>query len=559
MREFFLSLCTPARALLVVALLAAGGAMDARAGKRTVCTITVNSPDEREVFRQRLPEDEYEFVELVEHGRPDWLASACRQGVQCDVLVISGHFDSQTEFYSDRLGRRESLAVSEMERASCSDSCPGVFSHLKEVYLFGCNTMNGQPIASTSPEAERSLVRSGHTRAEAQQLARTLDLRHGESSREHMRRIFTNVPAIYGFSGQAPLGPTAAVNLNRYFESASPPELGSGRANPRLLNAFAASSMVMAGGLTEPDPELDYRRDMCRFVDERLSPADRIEFVHDLLRRDMADVRMFLGRIEEVFASLTPAERQAPSYLKARDGIARDEAARDRYLRFAEDADLPRTRARMIELAGSLGWLSPEEQRAELVRMAGDLIARGTIGPSDVDLICSLNDGGRLDHERRLLNPSPSLAARTNNAAALACLGDVEARAHVLRALTSQDDGEVEIAQVYLGHHPMNDVDEVRQAASGIVRMRGSGAQVRALDTLARHRLSDRQSLSELARLFPATGSVEVQRAIAAVLIRADYQAIPKPEVARVLSQNRLKSPDGADIIDVLIRRLRAP
>ena len=276
-REFFLSLCTPARALLVVALLAAGGAMDARAGKRTVCTITVNSPDEREVFRQRLPEDEYEFVELVEHGRPDWLASACRQGVQCDVLVISGHFDSQTEFYSDRLGRRESLAVSEMERASCSDSCPGVFSHLKEVYLFGCNTMNGQPIASTSPEAERSLVRSGHTRAEAQQLARILDLRHGESSREHMRRIFTNVPAIYGFSGQAPLGPTAAVNLNRYFESASPPELGSGRANPRLLNAFAASSMVMAGGLTDPDPQLDYRRDMCRFVDERLSPADKIE------------------------------------------------------------------------------------------------------------------------------------------------------------------------------------------------------------------------------------------------------------------------------------------
>ena len=73
--------------------------------------------------------------------------------------------------------------------------------------------------------------------------------------------------------------------------------------------------------------------------------------------------------------------------------------------------------------------------------------------------------------------------------------------------------------------------------------MRGSGAQVRALDTLARHRLSDRQSLSELARLFPATGSVEVQRAIAAVFIRADYQAIAKPEVARVLSQNRLKSP----------------
>jgi hypothetical protein len=536
-----------------------GSAFDAHAGKRTVCTITVNSPDEREVFRQRLPEDEYEFVELVEHGRPDWLASACRQGVRCDVLVISGHFDSQTEFYSDRLAKRESLAVAEMERAACSDSCPGVFSQLKEVYLFGCNTMNPQPIASTSPEAERSLVRAGHTRAEAQQLAHILDQRHGESSREHMRRIFLNVPAIYGFSGQAPLGPTAAAHLDRYFESASPAEFGSGRANPRLLNYFAASSMVMAGGVTGPDPQLDYQRDVCHFVDERLSPAAKLGFIHDLLQRDMAEVRMFLGRIEGVFAALTPAERQAASYLRARDVIARDESARNRYLHFAEDADLPRTRARMIELAGSLGWLSPEEQRAELVRMVGDLIARGTVGASAVDLICSLNEGDRLDEERHRLNPSPLLAAKANNAAALACLGSAEARARVLLALTSQDDAEVEIAQVYLNHRPMTDVDELRQAASGIVRMRGSGAQVRALDALARHRLSDRQSLSELARLFPATGSVEVQRAIAAVLIRADYQAIPKPEVARLLSQNRLKSPDGADIIDVLIRRLRAP
>ena len=43
---------------------------------KTVCTITVNSPDEKEVLRRGLPADEFRFVELVEHGRPDWLASA---------------------------------------------------------------------------------------------------------------------------------------------------------------------------------------------------------------------------------------------------------------------------------------------------------------------------------------------------------------------------------------------------------------------------------------------------------------------------------------------------
>ena len=290
-----------------------------------------------------------------------------------------------------------------------------------------------------------------------------------------------------------------------------------------------------------------------------MSPAQKLGFIHGLLHRDMAEVRMFLDRIETLFASLSESERRAPSLSKALGEITRDHAARDRYLRFAEDADLPRVRARMIQLAGTLGWLTPAEQRTELVRMVDDLIARNSVGSAEVELICSLNEGNALEQESQRLKPSRSQVGNVGTAAALACLGSVEARARILRALTSHDDEEVKLAQVYLSHRPITDVDELRGIASGITRMTGSGAQVRALDTLARHRLSDRQSLNELARLFPAAGSVDVQRAIAAVFIRADDQAIAKPEVVRVLSQYRLKSPDGNDIIDILIRRLRGP
>jgi hypothetical protein len=84
----------PARVLLIVLLLIAGGSMEVHAGKRTVCTITVNSADERETFRQRLPEDEYQFVELVERGRRDWLRLGLPAGRSLRLLVISGHFDS---------------------------------------------------------------------------------------------------------------------------------------------------------------------------------------------------------------------------------------------------------------------------------------------------------------------------------------------------------------------------------------------------------------------------------------------------------------------------------
>ena len=81
--------------------------------------------------------------------------------------------------------------------------------------------------------------------------------------------------------------------------------------------------------------------------------------------------------------------------------------------------------------------------------------------------------------------------------------------------------------------------------------------QVRALDTLAFHYIADRESLEQLARLYPQAKSVSVQRAIAGVFIRSDYHALAKPELVRVLRQYRIKSAEGADLIDVLIRRLQ--
>jgi hypothetical protein len=128
----------------------------------------------------------------------------------------------------------EYLPVAEMERVSCSDSCPGLFSQLKEVYLFGCNTLSADAIKTASSEVGRSLVRAGHSPADAQRLARSLDQLHGESSRDRMRRIFTNVPVIYGFSSVAPLGPSAANLLGRASSRPSP-RVGSGRAGQRLL------------------------------------------------------------------------------------------------------------------------------------------------------------------------------------------------------------------------------------------------------------------------------------------------------------------------------------
>jgi len=237
-------------ALGVLAVLCAGSV---QAERKTVCTITVNSANEKDALRKFLPKDKYQFVELVEHGRPEWLESACHAGVQCDVLVISGHF-AGTNFFSEEIQTQEYLPVDEMERVSCSDSCPGLFSNLKEVYLFGCNTLNGENFESDTAEFMRTLMRSGSSKIEAERRSRELNSRFGETNKDRMRRIFANVPVIYGFSAKAPIGPIAAGSLTRYLQSAGTGEFGRGQVSSRLLGQFKTTSFgTTTGNVTTSD------------------------------------------------------------------------------------------------------------------------------------------------------------------------------------------------------------------------------------------------------------------------------------------------------------------
>lgn len=525
------------------------------AARKTVCTITVNSDDEREVLKKSLPASDYDFVELVSRGRPDWLANACERKVSCDVLVISGHFDGGTEFYTDRLDAREYLPVDEMERVACSESCPGLFTNLKEVYLFGCNTLNAQPMRTGSAEIVRSLIRAGHPPQEAEDIARVLNDRHGESNRDRMRHIFKDVPVIYGFPGKAPLGRAAGPLLERYLASGG--EFGNGRADARLLTTFAASGMTATAGMTDGDSRAGFRRDACHFSDDRLTPARKIDFMHTLLDREAAEVRMFLDHIERYAASLAPEQPAEASDALA--AIANDDGARTRFLEFARDADEPAVRVRMTRLARRLGWLTANGERSELLDMLRARLAAPALSEADVDLACTLNKDGALDGETAHMHVTADRARRTGHAAVLACLGSGDARGRVLRSLVSGSADDAAIAQAYLAHRPLSDIREVRVVAADVARMSNGGeAQVRALHALARHQVSDPETIQTLTGMFPAARSVDVQRAIATVLIRADYDKAAAPELARTLRAKRLKSPDGRDVIDALIRRLDA-
>ena len=519
------------RALPTVALalaLGAAAAAPVAGAKKTICTITVNSSDEKEAMRSRLPKGEYEFVELVEKGRPDWLRSACERKVQCDALVISGHFNAGEDFYSDKIEAREHLRMDELERASCSDSCPGVFARLKEVYLFGCESLN--PDSSKYASA------------------------YGESGRDRMRRLFAGVPAIYGFSGPAPVGPTAAMLINRYFDTGAAGEIASGRPSSRLLASFSRNSMVAIPGLREHDARMAYRAQVCQFYDERRSAAQKLAAIHAMMKRDMGEARGFFERIENLLATIPEEEKHSGPFAQALAQISADDATRNRYLAVAR-GERAEMRARMVKVAAALGWLTPRQEQEEHVRMVGDLIARDAIGYAEVDLVCSLNRDGTLDAAAAGSALATAPYQRASHAAALACLGRHDAHARVIQALVSSDERDVRIAQAYLRNRPVADKRELRRIAADIPRGASPAAQVRALETLARLNITDRQTIDQLAQVFADSKSANVQRAIAEVFIRSDASALPKAELAALVRRYRIK---GDDLIDQLLRKLQS-
>jgi hypothetical protein len=372
-----------------------------------------------------------------------------------------------------------------------------------------------------------------------------------------MRRVFINTPAIYGFSSVAPLGPIAGGLLGKYFQSGRG-DFGTGRVNQRLLGQFATHSLAVTSGIRDNDPAAAYRAEVCRFVDERETPAEKLRFIHAILGREMAEARMFFERIERFFATLDETQRATPDFQAALGEITADTRARERYMAFARDADAPDTRARMTNVAQTVGWLSPDDYRHEMTELVAGLLKQRAISAADVALVCGLNEGHVLDATLPAVRAGAGSASRVDQAATLACLGSADDHARMLAALTSPNDDDVKIAEVYFQERPMTDVAELRMAATGVAHMAAGPAQVRALDVLSRHHLADRATLDALTRLYPAAGSVGVQRALAGVLLRAEYRTIATPELVRMLRERRLHSPDGADMVDILIRRLQA-
>lgn len=229
----------------------------------TVCTMTFSSPDEKEVLRKIYEPQGVKFVELVPSSRQDqWLENACKSQVQCDVLLISGHFGGL--FFGETSGL--SVSLPQLESASCRQDCQGIFERPKDVFLLGCNTLAGKKRDHrTLEQYVQVLVQDGFDRELAESVAITRYQQLGLSMYERFQSIFPRTSRIHGYSSTGPLGPLIAPALKRSFVGTSAQKfISEGAPVQKLKKELSAYSYVIANGLEASSDVKDHRRLSCQ-------------------------------------------------------------------------------------------------------------------------------------------------------------------------------------------------------------------------------------------------------------------------------------------------------
>ena len=382
-----------------------GPAAEAHSAPLTVCVLSFHTPDEVGVFESRLPPEDFEVVDLSPHpplagGPPPLVAPVggpprvfpvwdlCRSDLRCDVVVYSAEFAGR---FFGHYGA--SLTVQDMEEASCQARCAGFFHNPREVFLLACNTLATKDEDHRTPaQYLQILVDHGFDRASAE---RVVQLRYGPlgpSFRETLRRIFKDVPRIYGFSSVAPAGDHTAPLLERYFRSIGDYRRYLERAgrdagpNRELLAAFHGTGLVQTSGLTALEPAAADRDVICALYDEGRPVADRLEIIRQLMDRD--DLLSFLPATQ-VFI-----DRHPPSELSAEERVHFEEirhqnAARERVLGLVYTLNVSALQLELAHFAVHLGWMTPEDLRGLAVNLARQLLVQ-PLTNEVVDTMCEI-------------------------------------------------------------------------------------------------------------------------------------------------------------------------
>ena len=370
--------------------------------KFQVCTITLNSEDEARIFKSYLPSSRFNFIELSEkpshqdsYNKDRWFSSVCqREGLQCDILIISGHFAGV--FFGKNTSRI--LSVSEMERMACQEQCPRVFEYLKEVFLFGCNTMAGKDLIYRSPEEYLDvLVRENNIPQDAAE--RIVAFRYSAldpTFRDKMEHIFHPWTRIYGFKEISPYGHQARGPLRRYLSQIQSQYGGyynylihhfykglNVRTPSYFLEAFNPISLAhQSRGMSKSHVRYSAYQKLCSIYSEQLSSEEKMQAVYRLMQEGEAlfafsTIKQFLVQNKSRFNSRTQRWFQ-----KMKD--MRNVEVQFRSIYSKLNSNLSYIKAKFLHFLRMMEWVDSLSYRKELRRQLLPRLQRSTLESFDI-------------------------------------------------------------------------------------------------------------------------------------------------------------------------------
>ena len=384
-------------------------ATQALAARYQVCTLSFHNPEEVATFRAALPADDFDVVDLspapfgveladelsdgprqvatTTDGEP-WPMNLCRADLHCDVLVIAGEFAGR---FFGKNGR--TLTLQEMDEAACQTRCNGLFRSPTEVFLLACNTLATKDEDRRTPDEYRHvLLEHGFDGPAAE---RVVELRYGplgQSFRESLRRVFTGVPRLYGFSSVAPVGQVTAPMLAQYFQSRGDYAAfldAAGRArttNQPLLAAFRGTGLVQATGLSSDEASYADRGAICTLYDEARDLPTRLAVVRSWF--DRPDRLSFLLTIG-AFLNRHPPDSFTGADRALMNDIQQHTTARTQVLELLASLEVSALKLEIAHLARQLDWLTADAFRTLAIDSARELLQRG-LTSEVVDVMCEV-------------------------------------------------------------------------------------------------------------------------------------------------------------------------
>lgn len=306
------------------------------ASKKTVCSMTMNSTEEIELFKKNLGSQNWNFIELTQFAKnnddQNWLKNACSQNISCDVVVISGHFGGT--FFGNSPFK---LSTDTLETLSCENQCQGLLSNPKEVFLFGCNTLASKNQDNRTPEEYMQvLLNDGFSYEQASQIVSFRYSDFGDSFKAKMSSIFGRTPLIYGFNAKGPSGKTIEPLLQKYFDRANSNYSNfdnyiaqqSTQPNQALAQALKNTKFEQASG-TYPKIKNVEEKPYCYIKSEKINHLAKLKYIDQLFTQKSAlkilsHIQIYLSEIHQNENQLTQAEKRILQKIQTNKDIKKD-------------------------------------------------------------------------------------------------------------------------------------------------------------------------------------------------------------------------------------------